>query len=206
LPAAWISKSTCPSAGGTSDRPSWSVLYAWLGGGIEHRTCDLRCMFRTSDIQTGSPCQTSEDGHTTTRYCEISGGVHANDTLKRREPDTAVLDGLKEFLRHRIIGLGQVIELHPTRVTVSIKEAVEVVVVRLYCDSRYRGVVPRGCRSRGVPRTPRRGGPLGNSGTGPLGCGRADLVLVRRSSSSCARALSGGRHLRVRQIKGSLVL
>lgn len=129
-------------------------------------------------IQTGQVWQARSDGRTTTCYCEVGGCVHANDTLKRGELDTAVLDGLEEVFRHPIVGLGQVVELNPTRVTVSIEKAVAVVVIGLYCNSRwYRRMFSGGCRSRGVPRTSRCGGPARSSCTGPLGCRRANLML-----------------------------
>lgn len=148
----------------------------------------------------------SLNGHTTTCYCQICGCVHANDTLKRGELDTVVLDGLKEFFGHPVVRLCQVVELNPTRVTISIEEAVEVVVIRLYCNGRlYRCIIPGGCRSRGVPRTPRCGGPVCSSCTGSLGCRWADLVLVGRGCC-CASALSSSRHIGVQRIGGSVVV
>lgn len=136
-----------------------------------------------------------EDGRTATRYCEIGGCVHANDTLKRRDPDTGVLDGLEEVFRHAFVGLGQVKELQATRVTVAIEEAVEVVVIRVYCNSRLHRRIGSGCRrSRSVSRTTRRGGPACNSCTGPLGRRGADLVLAGRGDR-CASALSSSRHI-----------
>lgn len=137
--------------------------------------------------------QASSQEHTTTCDCEIGGCVHANNTLKCGKLDATVLHGLEEVLRHRIFGLGQVVELNPALfTTISVEEAVDIVVVRLDCDRRlHRGIIPRGCRSWGVSRSAWRGRSLCNCCAGSLGC-RWAIALIGRGHG--ASALPGRRH------------